>query len=167
VIRVSGTQIQAVTGARRATRCEDASGPITVINALTGDTVEGPTFTYTTPRARFVALPSDFVAGSTRDLTIGTLSNPVRFEFHNRVVTPASVRDNGNGTSTYSIPIPTDLLFRTRRCRRDDTIVALPLTTSFTVTDLVTTCSATEVVVVRPEPASAVCASDLPGIAAP
>ncbi|MEA2572550.1 MAG: hypothetical protein QOI24_4551 [Acidobacteriota bacterium] len=167
VIRVSGTQFQAVTNARRATRCEDASGPIIVINALTGDTVAGPTFTYTTPRARFVALPSEMVAGSTGDITIGTLSNPIRFEFHNRVVRPASVRDNGNGTSTYSIPIPTDLLFRTRRCRRDDAIVALPLTTSFTVTDLVTTCSATEVLVVQPEPAAAVCASELPGSAAP
>ncbi|MCU1231763.1 MAG: hypothetical protein JWO97_4647, partial [Acidobacteria bacterium] len=167
LVRVSGTQIQALTSAKRVTRCEDSSGPIIVTSVLTGDTANGATFTYVTPRARFAALPSDFIAGASSDVTIATLPNPVRFEFHNRVVTPSSVRDNGNGTSTYSIPTPTDLLFRTRRCRRGDAVVALPLTTSFTVTDQVTTCSATEVVIVQPEPASAVCASDLPGTAEP
>lgn len=166
VIRVSPTSVTVRTNAVINPRCSNVSGAIVVTNVDNGDSAEAGAFTYTTEAPRFARVPQGLIAGNAGEATIATFGKAA-FSVAGRAITSTLVRDNRDGTSTYALQIPSDLPFRTRRCRRSDAIISLPLTTSLTVTNAATSCSTTEVLVIAPPAKDAVCESELPEVATP
>jgi hypothetical protein len=109
VIKTTPTQITAITSRANLSTCANASGPISIVNVDTGDTADGPVFTYLVPRAFIASIPPAIVAGRTFSVTVGNSYGTPRFVLANRVLVPSSKIDNVNGLVTYTLTAPNDL----------------------------------------------------------
>jgi hypothetical protein len=144
VIRVSGTQVIAVTSPLNVTSCGDKPGPITVTNVDNGDSAPGPTFTYRVPTPAVVSATAGTAGGSitvvvanaygTPQLRLGGATGPL-LNISNATV-------NANGTATLTATVPTNLQFLTTACPGGGT---QKTTTAFdvTFTSLTTNCTST------------------------
>lgn len=120
-IQVTGTRIIATIPTVVPTDCDATlEGPIVVTNIVNGDQAEGPIY-------RFALLIPSIVSISPTVVTIGvdssinvTVANPLpgtaRFTIGGKTVFAGAPTINGNGTATYSVPIPTNLTFPTEEC---------------------------------------------------
>lgn len=151
-IRVSGTQIVAVTSPPNVTSCADITGPVSVTNVNDGTSAEGGTFTYRVAKSAITAVsPANVVEGGTVQVTV---SNPgtgaVRFDIGGVTRLPSSAIPVTGGTK-YTIVAPTSLTFVTEACGTNGTQqVGQAVDVTFTNTSTACTDTLTGAVVVLP-----------------
>lgn len=120
-ISVTGTKIVAITPTIAVTNCgEDLEGPIVVTNIDNGDQAEGPTFTFDVLEPAIVNIsPTSITVGTDTSFTV-TVLNPVpgvtRFQVGTKTVFPTGAVDNGNGSVTFTLPVPANIDFPTEDC---------------------------------------------------
>ena len=107
VIRVSGTQILALTPPVKTTDCQSLTLPLRVVDIVTGEEADGPSFTFIPLRAVIVGLqPAVVRNGDSIKVTLdGHVEVPVEFYVHGTRVVPSAFL-SGTGTTTYVLPIP-------------------------------------------------------------
>ena len=120
-ISVTGTKIIAVTPNILITECgEDLQGPIVVTNIDNGDQAEGPDFVFAVQEPAIVAITPSTITENVETTFDVTVANPVggvtRFRIGSRTVFPIAAVDNGNGTTTFTLPVPTNLTFTSVAC---------------------------------------------------
>ena len=118
-IRVSGTQIVAITSGVNITSCADVPGAIIVTNVNTGvSATAGVQFTYRVPRPLIVGVtgPNPLVPGSPIQVTVLNGGVFPRLTIGSTGVPITSSTQNPNGTTTYSVTAPTTLQLGTATC---------------------------------------------------
>lgn len=158
-IRVSGTEITAITGATASPCVVPAPGPVTVknIEEITAE-ASGGTFTYRTVPPEIISVsptevdPGEAVSVTVRDPGAGT----VRFTIGDRTVQPTSATVV-DGAVTYTIIVPSDLTFAEEPCENGLGVRFVPLRLSITFTNVTTGCppdTLTDAISVIPEDTS-------------
>jgi hypothetical protein len=107
VVRISGTEVLAITPAVKTSACQSVTAPLRVIDILTGEEAVGPSFTFVPHKPVVVALhPRLARPGDSIEITLhGTELESVAFFIHGTQVVPSAVVP-GTGTRTYVLPIP-------------------------------------------------------------
>ncbi len=157
-IKVTGTEILANAGPIAITSCSDVNGATTVTNIGSGDTAQGPSFTYKVPKPVIVGVnPSTVTLGvnSTFDVTV---ANPgagiAKFKVGNTTVFPTASVTLGNGDVRFTIPLPSNFTFPTVSCTVGGVTGTTlgPLSQDVTFTNATTTCTdvATNALTVNP-----------------
>ena len=154
VLRVSGTQILARTGAL-ASPCASGGGAIEVINTNNGDTAEAPfdfQFIGVDPIITSVTSAGNFVPGSTATVVVqnpgvGPLGNAViRFNIGGTTIVPTpNVITTGTGDVTFTVASPlTGFSFPTVTCTTASATPGTqlgPLDVTLTFNNVTTGCS--------------------------
>lgn len=143
-VEANDQRIVVVTSPVQDPQCSDHAGEVVVTRSDTGEMVTAAPFTYVTPHAEFVSLPSSVLLGTPLDVTVRDTSDVTLFYLDGRRLEYDGDVKNDNGTTTYRLRIPADLEFPMHGCR------ALPLVASLRVTDMRTGCSASRALTVRP-----------------
>ena len=117
-IRVSGTEIVAITSGVALESCADSPGPVSVTNIEDGASADGPEFIYRVLQPAIVNVqPDSAPIGGTIAVTV---ANPgggaVRFTIGGKVVFPTGATVNPDGTVTYQVIIPPTLELDTEAC---------------------------------------------------
>jgi hypothetical protein len=123
-IKVSGTQIVAVTLPLAQLTCGGSSGPIIVTNVDNGDsaTATGLTFTYRTPKPTIIAVnPNSAAAGTAVTIDVSqALPGVNKFTIGDKTLFPTSATPTPDGTvtSAFSVTLPTasSFTFPTAAC---------------------------------------------------
>lgn len=158
-IKVSGTQIIAITSAPLLTGCSNVTGPITVTNVDNGDTASGPPFTFVILKPQIVGVGTGTLGGTTTvqvanasgtpRITIGTGSTAaVAF------ITGVSVNPT-TGVTTFTVQIPASLTLATTTCGGTGGPTSqIPTSFDITYTSVESTCTDTapKALTVNPPP---------------
>lgn len=163
-IRVTGTQIVAITSAPVLTGCQDVVGPISVTNVEDGAsaTAEGLTFTFVVPKPAIVGVtPSSVPAGGTFTLNVLNGGPLARVKVGDATVL-ASATGTTNGITSYTVTAPANVTFQTQACTTSNGVVgtrSIPLPLDLTFTDRETTCTDTidDGLTITPSAAQATC----------
>lgn len=121
VISVSGTKIVATVPTIIPSDCDaDLEGPIVVTNVVNGDQAEGPEYSFPIPVPTIVNIsPSVVTIGVNSSVNI-TVANPIpgttRFTIGGKTVFAGAPTVNPGGTATFTVPLPTNLVFPTEAC---------------------------------------------------
>lgn len=121
LISVTGTKIVALIPAIIPENCnEDIEGDIEVTNIGNGDQATGPRLTLGTLEPTIINVnPSTVTIGVTTSFTV-TVVNPLpgfpRFIVNARTVFPTVTTVNGDGSVTFTLPVPTRVTFPTEAC---------------------------------------------------
>ena len=120
-ISVTGTRIVATVPRIVPTNCAaPLEGPVVVTNVVNGDSALGPVFRFAIPIPTIVDIsPSSVTVGvnSTFNVTVANaLPTTTRFIVGGKTVFPTGFVDNGDGTVTFTVPVPTNLEFPTIEC---------------------------------------------------
>jgi hypothetical protein len=143
-VTVRNQQIVAVTSPVSDPQCSDHTGDVVVTRTDTGESVIAAPFTFLTPHADFVTVPSAVLPGAPLDVTVQNTSDVTLFYLDGqRLEYDADVK-NGDGTTTYRLRLPADLDFPRHGCR------ALAITATLRLTDMRTGCSASRALTIRP-----------------
>jgi hypothetical protein len=143
-VEASSQRIVAVTSPLSDPQCSDHAGEVEVVRIDTGELATAAPFTFLTPHADFVTVPSSARAGTPLDVTVRDTSDVTLFYLDGqRLEYDADVK-NGDGTTTYRLRLPSDLDFPMHGCR------ALAVTATLRLTDMRTGCSASRAVTIRP-----------------
>ncbi len=136
VIRVSGTEVVARTLQPLNTACANLVGTITVLNTENGDTASSiPTFTYISPPVKVTTVVSPATPGSTTSVTVLNASGIPRITIGDKPATITGSTANSDGTTTFTIIVPTNLTLATQSCSAA-TGVSAQIPTAFNVTYL-------------------------------
>ncbi|HEX6083448.1 MAG TPA: choice-of-anchor D domain-containing protein [Thermoanaerobaculia bacterium] len=121
LIQVTGTRIVATIPTIIPTDCDaELEGPIVVTNVVNGDQAEGPIFRFPIFVPAIVDInPSVVTVGVNSSVNV-TVANPLpgaaRFTIGGKTIFAGAPTINGNGTATYTVPLPTNLTFPTQAC---------------------------------------------------
>jgi hypothetical protein len=120
-VQVTGSRIIATIPRIIPTNCDAVlEGPIVVTNIVNGDQATGPTYRFSIPVPSIVNVSPTVVTSGTDTSFNVTIVNPLpgtaRFTVGGRTVFASAPIDNGNGTATYQVPIPTNITFPTEAC---------------------------------------------------
>ncbi len=120
-ISVFGTRIIALIPNVVPTTCGTAlEGPLVVTNIVNGDQATGPTFTFPAVTPAIINISPSVVTFGVDSTVAVTVANAIpgttRFTIGGKTMFPTGVVDNGNGTVTFTVPIPTNLTFTTASC---------------------------------------------------
>jgi hypothetical protein len=146
VIRVSGTQLLAITNGVTPTGCADIVGTIVVTNGDNGDSATGPAFTYRVPKPFITAVQSSdggpVVPGSTVTVTVAGATGIPQLRIGSATVNVSGATQNANGTTTFTATVPPNIPLTTATCASGG---SFPQPTTFDVvyTSALTTCSVT------------------------
>jgi IPT/TIG domain-containing protein len=155
VIRVSATEVVAITGAFQPTGCGDVSGPITVTNTENGDQAQGPQFTYKVPKPLITAIsPNPACLTCSVNVTVlGAFGFP-RITIGGNIANINSQTTNPDGTVTFNVSMPPTVVLSTQACPSGGT-TQIPTPFSVTYTSATTGCSDTSNngLIVAPTPA--------------
>ncbi len=143
-IKTTERQIIAVTGSLLDPQCSDHAGVVAVVNIDDGSVATGAPFTFTTPRSEFRFVPSQATAGSLLSVIVNGSGELMRFELDGTLLVIESRVDNGDGSASYRLRVPLDLLSLTRNCR------STPLAMTLHFTNLVTGCRDTRPLFILP-----------------
>ncbi|HXI12583.1 MAG TPA: IPT/TIG domain-containing protein [Thermoanaerobaculia bacterium] len=117
VIRVSGTQIVAITSGVQLTGCGDITGPIVVTNIEDGSTATGPPFIFRVVAPTIVA-PGQATSGA--GITVRVFNadpvNGARFTIGGRTVASTFTGIDSSGASTFAVTVPGTLTFPEVAC---------------------------------------------------
>ncbi len=116
VISVSGTEIVAITSPITLTSCADVSGPMVVTNTDNGDTATGPIFTYRVPKPIITAISNPNSLGGTTMITVLNALGFARITIGDIAANITAQTVNLNGTTTFSVQIPTTLQLTRTNC---------------------------------------------------
>lgn len=141
-IKVTGTQVVAITSGINAASCGDQPGPISVTNVETGETADGPTFTYRVPTPTIISASNGTAGGSisVAVLNAGAIS---RFKLGSSSLSITGATTNPTtGVTTFTLQLPSTVTFQTQACSAGGT---RPVPTAFdlTYTALPTGCTDT------------------------
>lgn len=147
-IRVTGTQIEALTAPVAIRSCADLAGPIVVTNINNGDSAIGPIFSFVVPAPTIVDVnPSTVVAGGSTVITVANaIPGVTRIRLGQLTVFPTSQTfDPNTGVGTFTIPVPTDFAFPTEACTSGTTTGTrdLPIRVDVTYLNVASTCTDT------------------------
>jgi hypothetical protein len=158
LISVTGTKIVALIPLIIPESCDvDIEGEIEVTNIDNGDQATGPQITLGTLEPSIVGIsPTTVVIGTDTSFTVRVLNpmpGPARFEVGGKTLFPTGVVDNGDGTATFTVPVPTNLDFPTEDCGVAGTR-QLPLDADVTYVPAIDGCddSVPEALTVVPDP---------------
>ena len=143
VIKVSGTEIVAITSGIVVTSCGDVSGPTTMNNVDNGDAATGPNFIYRVPKAAIVSVQSPATAGGTTQVTVLNAFGIPRITVGGKTVSIVSSVQNADGTTTFTIQLPTTLVLTPTTCPGTSATAPQPTSFDVTFTSLTTTCTDT------------------------
>lgn len=158
-VSVSGTRIVALTSGVLISSCADLSGPTSVTNIVNGDTANGPPFLYRVPKPVIVNVsPSVVTAGNPIAVTVANVSpGAVQIKLGTKSVFPTGATLNLDGTTTYTVSVPTTFTFPSVACGVGGTrLTSIDVDVSYK--NLVTTCESTvaEALTVNPTDPSCV-----------
>ncbi|HUP44758.1 MAG TPA: IPT/TIG domain-containing protein, partial [Thermoanaerobaculia bacterium] len=133
-IQVSGTKIIAITSGVTVTGCSDVTGPISVTNISTGASGESSVeFTYRVPQPIIISATSPVQPGGTITVRVfGAFGFP-RLRLDQRVLSITSEVDNGDGSTTFTAIVPTNVELTQQACAGAPGVTA-PQPTSFDIT---------------------------------
>jgi hypothetical protein len=154
VIRVSGSQIIAITSAVQPTGCANVTGPIVVTNTENGDSATGPGFIFRVPLPVITNISNPNNLGGTATVTVLNGQGLARFTIGGVQTNVTARTDNPDGTTTFTIQIPTTVRLQTLACPAGG---AAPQPTAFDVvfTSLLTGCTTTAPSGITVNPAAA------------
>ncbi|HKR66581.1 MAG TPA: IPT/TIG domain-containing protein, partial [Thermoanaerobaculia bacterium] len=120
-ISVSGTRIIALTSGISITGCSDQGGPTTVTNIVNGDTADGPQFLFRVPKPAIVSVIDvngpPTLAGESVDVVVANaLPGTNRITIGDRTVFITGSTTNSNGTTTFTVTLPTNFTFANQAC---------------------------------------------------
>jgi len=130
VVSVSGSEVVAITSPVQLASCGDVVGPISVTNTNNGDSATGPTFTYRTPKPLIVAVSNPNTIGGTATVTVLNALGFARITIGGVGVSINSSTTNPDGTTTFTVQLPTTLQLGTVGCPAGGTA---PTPTAFDV----------------------------------
>lgn len=135
VIRVSGTQLLVRSSGVQPPSCADVVGPIVVTNGDNGDFANGPAWTYRV-RKPFIAgviaaSGGSIVPGSSLNVTILNPGGLPIIKLGTAQVGISGATANPDGTTTYSVAVPTTITLNTETCTAGG---SRPIATAFDVT---------------------------------
>jgi len=157
-VSVSGTRIIALTSGVVITGCADASGPTSVTNIVNGDTADGPPFIYRVPKPLIVGVaPSEIVAGGMISVRVANAApGATRIKLGDRSVFPSGASLNLDGSTTFTLSVPTNFTFATRTCGAGGTQL-LPLDVDVVYESVATGCTDTAVKALTVDPVDGTC----------
>ncbi len=159
-IRVSGTQVVAITSAIALSACADVSGPIIVTNVDNGDTASGPNFTYRVPKPAILSVsPTTVTAGGSITVSVANaLSGTTKITIGGKsgFITGAST---SNGVTTYSVQVPSNFTFATQPCTVGSVsgVQNVPLSADVSYLNVESTCTDTASGILTVNPTSTAC----------
>jgi len=146
LIRVSGTQILAITNGVVPTGCADIPGPIVVTNGDNGDFANGPNFTYRVAKAFIVSTTASgagpVVPGSSVNVTVANAFGIPQFKIGALSAPVSGSVANPDGTTTYTVTVPLNVPLTTATC--GPTTSQQPTSFDVTYTSALTTCTNTQ-----------------------
>lgn len=120
VLETYGSQVIVLTPAVDVDGCADVTGTVIVTNIANGDQAQGPEFTSVVPEPVIVnVFPAVATVGVTPSVQVTVVNpqpGPVRIQLGDKTVFPSSVTTNGDGSATYTVPLPTNFEFATEEC---------------------------------------------------
>jgi hypothetical protein len=123
-ISVSGTRIVAIAPRVIPETCgTDLEGPVVVTNIVNGDQALGPIFGFPVLEPQIVSItPTIVTIGVNTSVAVRVL-NPIpgvtRFIIGGKTLFPSGSVNNGDGSVTFTVPLPTNLDFPTEECGTD------------------------------------------------
>jgi hypothetical protein len=145
VIKVTATEITGISNGIAVTSCADSTGPIVVTNVDNGDSATAPTnwiFRVIKPAIVGVTTTS-VVAGGNASVTVANAVGLARITIGGLGASILSQTDNGNGTTTFLIQVPSTLVLSTQTCAGTSSTAQQPTAFDVTYTSLTTTCTDT------------------------
>lgn len=144
VIRVSGTEVVARTLQPLVTTCANLAGTVTVTNTENGDTASSiPQFTYISPPVKVTTVTSPVTPGGSSAVTVLNASGIPRIVIGDQVAAITGTTVNSDGTTTFTVLVPSSLALGTRSCPTVSGASAL-IPTPFNVTYLSLTTGCTD-----------------------
>ncbi len=146
VIKVTPTEITAISNGIAIASCADATGPVIVTNVDNGDTATSPTpWIYRVIRPVIVGVSSgSVIAGGSATVTVANAVGIPRILIGGIGANIVSQVDNGNGTTTFTIQVPTTLVLTPQACDGAAGATSrIPTAFDVTYTSLTTTCTDT------------------------
>jgi hypothetical protein len=146
VIKVTPTEITAISSPIAITGCADATGPVVVTNVDNGDTATAPVgWIYRVLKPVIVGVSSggSIQPGSSVTVSVINVGQFPSLSFGSAIVPITSSTPNAsNGTTTLTAVVPSTIQLQTQACAAGG---AAPITTSFpvVVTNLETGCTVT------------------------
>jgi len=118
VIKVSATQITGISNGIALNSCADATGPVVVTNVDNGDTATAPVnWIYRVFKPVIVAVtPSSVALGGNASVRVANAVGFPRITVGQVGASITSQTDNGDGTTTFVIQVPTSLPLATQSC---------------------------------------------------
>ena len=157
VIKVTGTEIIAISSAIALQSCADATGPIVVTNVNNGDSAPGPSFIYKVSKPAILSVTAVSSLGGAATITvlngigiaritIGGISAPIT----------GQTTDPITGITTFTIIVPTTLKLDTLGCTGvPGALAAQPTPFDVTYLSLTTSCTDTAPKALTINPANA------------
>ena len=145
VIKVTPTEITAISNGIAIAGCADSSGPVIVTNVDNGDTATAPVpWIYRVLKPLIVGVSSGgpIQPGSSVSILVINVGRFPSLIFGTTAVPITSSTANSNGTTTLTAVVPPNIPLQTQTCLAGG---SAPITTSFpiTVTNLETGCTVT------------------------
>ncbi|HEV7425452.1 MAG TPA: IPT/TIG domain-containing protein [Thermoanaerobaculia bacterium] len=146
VIKVTPTEITAISNGIAVASCADSTGPVIVTNVDNGDSATAPTpWIYRVFKPAIVGVGSgSVVAGGNTTVTVANAVGIPRITIGGIGASITGQTDNGNGTTTFTIVVPSTLTLTTAACPSAAGASAQQATSfDVTYTSLTTTCTDT------------------------
>jgi hypothetical protein len=146
VIKVTPTEITAISNGIAIASCADSTGPVIVTNVDNGDSATAPVgWIYRVAKPAIIGVsPSSVAPGGNATIRVANAVGFPRITIGGIGASITGQVDNGDNTTTFTIQIPTTLTLTTAPCAGAAGTVA-PQATAFdvTYTSLATTCTDT------------------------
>jgi hypothetical protein len=157
-LSVNGTKIIALTSAVAVEGCGDVTGGTSVTNIVNGDTATGPEFIFRVPKPLIIDVsPTVVVAGGTVDITVSNAPpGSTRIKLADRSVFPTGTTVNANGSTTFTVPVPTNFTFASQACGAGGTQL-VPLDVDVAYENVATGCTDAAVKALTINPVNGAC----------
>ncbi|MEA2337821.1 MAG: large repetitive protein, partial [Thermoanaerobaculia bacterium] len=144
VISVFPTQITAITNPIAVTGCSDSTGATVVTNVDNGDQATGPSFIYRVLKPAISSVTgANPTPGSTVSVTVVNAVGLPRILIGGAVAPILGQTTNPDGTTTFSVQVPSTLKFDQQACSTAGANAAQQTAFDVTYTSLTTSCTDT------------------------
>lgn len=145
VIKVTATEITGISNGIALSSCADSHGPVVVTNVDNGDAATGPVdwiFRVLKPAIVGVTVGPVQLGGNAQVIVANAVGIP-RISIGGIGANITAQVDNGNGTTTFTIQVPSTLTLTTLNCPSAGAIAQQPTAFDVTHLSLTTTCTDT------------------------
>jgi hypothetical protein len=117
VTKVSGSEIVGISGGIALSGCTDSTGTVVVTNVDNGDSAVGPTWIYRVLKPLIVGVTTTpVVLGGNATVTVANAVGFARITVGGLGANITGQTDNGNGTTTFTVQVPSTLTLTTLAC---------------------------------------------------